>query len=84
MIDPDWFGSIAAFLTTSAYVPQAVKTMRKRHTKDISLGMYVMMTAGVACWLIYGIMLGSMPMVAANSITLGLSAIILLMKLKYG
>lgn len=75
---------IAAFCTTAAYVPQAIKILRTRHTKDISLGMYVLMTAGVGSWLIFGIMLESPSMMVANSITLMLSAVILIMKIRYG
>ena len=80
----EWTGYIAAALTTLAFVPQAVKTIRSKDTRSISLGMYVVFTIGIGFWLIYGISLGSMPMILSNIVTLALSATILGLKLRYG
>ena len=80
----EWFGYAGAFLTTSAFVPQAIMTIRSRNTSGISLAMYVIFTMGVALWLAYGIALGSGPMIIANSVTLLLAATILLLKLRFG
>lgn len=80
----DWLGSIAATLTTISFVPQVWQVWRTRHTKDISLGMYATFTVGVAMWLLYGILLGSWPIIIANSITVCLAGAVLLMKLRFG
>jgi len=80
----EWAGYVAATLTTAAFVPQAIKTIRSKDTRGISLGMYVVFTIGVAFWLVYGIALQSWPMIISNIITFGLSATILAMKLKHG
>ncbi|MCI4566879.1 SemiSWEET transporter [Lysobacter sp. CFH 32150] len=80
----EWTGYVAAALTTLAFVPQAVKTIRTKDTRSISLGMYVVFTIGIGFWLIYGISLGSMPMILSNIVTFGLSATILGLKLRYG
>lgn len=80
----EWIGYAAALLTTLAFVPQAVKTIRSKDTRGISLGMYVVFTAGVACWLAYGIVLGSWPMILANVVTFALASTILALKLRYG
>ncbi len=80
----EWFGYLAAILTTGSFVPQAIKTIRSRDTRGISLAMYVFFTVGVALWLIYGIALESWPMILANVVTLGLAATILALKLRYG
>jgi len=80
----EWLGYIAAALTTLAFVPQAVKTIRTRDTSGISLEMYVVFIVGVACWFGYGIALGSWPMILANAVTFVLAAIILALKLRYG
>lgn len=77
-------GFIAAILTTGAFAPQAIKTIRTRSTQSISLGMYVFFTIGVIFWLIYGIYLMNFPIILANSITLILTGTILAMKIKYG
>ena len=84
MANMEWAGYLAAVMTTLAFVPQAIKTIRTRDTRSISLGMYVVFTAGIAMWLVYGIALESMPMILANIVTFLLSATILGLKLKHG
>ena len=79
----DFIGFIAAILTTASFVPQAWHTFQTKDVRGISLGMYSAFTAGVACWLIYGLLLGAWPIVIANCITLTLAAAILVMKLRY-
>lgn len=83
-MDYDWLGYAAAALTTGSFIPQAVMTIRTRNTSGVSLGMYVVFTVGVAIWLAYGIAIESWPMIAANTITLGLATTILVFKVKYG
>jgi MtN3 and saliva related transmembrane protein len=80
----EWFGYAAAVLTTSSFIPQAVMTIRSRNTRGISLAMYVIFTLGVGLWLVYGIALESWPMILANTVTLGLAATILALKLRFG
>jgi MtN3 and saliva related transmembrane protein len=84
MTTTDWIGSIAATLTTTAFIPQAWKVWRTNHTTDISLGMYILFTMGVALWLGYGILLESWPITIANSVTLVLAGIVLAMKIRFG
>ncbi len=79
----DLIGFVAAFLTTSAFIPQAWLTWKRKRAEGVSLGMYCIMVSGVLCWLIYGFMLGAMPIILANLISLALSAFILAMKLIY-
>lgn len=81
-INPDIIGSIAAILTTFCFVPQVMKALTAPDTKAISLYMYVFFTIGVILWLIYGIMLGKLPIIAANSVTVILSITILYKKVK--
>ena len=76
-------GYFAAFLTTASFVPQAWHTFKTRDVRGVSLGMYSTFTAGVACWLLYGVLLSAWPIVIANCITLALAAGILGMKLRY-
>ncbi|MBI3903415.1 MAG: SemiSWEET transporter [Nitrosomonadales bacterium] len=84
MLASDWTGSIAAALTTLAFVPQVWQVLRTRHTHDISLGMYATFTCGVAMWLAYGILLISWPIIIANGITLLLAGTVLVMKIRLG
>lgn len=80
----DGFGSIAATLTTTSFIPQVIQVWRTRHTKDISLAMYAIFTGGVAMWLVYGVLLNSWPIIIANTITVCLAGTVLLMKLRFG
>ncbi|HET19289.1 MAG TPA: hypothetical protein ENO16_01595 [Chromatiales bacterium] len=80
----DIVGILAATLTTVAFIPQAVKTWKSRHARDLSLGMFLIFTLGVICWLAYGVLIGSWPMIIANTITTGLAGSILFFKLRYG
>jgi len=77
-------GYIGALLTTASFIPQAIMTIRSRDTRGISRGMYVIFTAGVAFWLAYGIAIDSLPMILANTVTLGLAGTVLALKLRYG
>jgi MtN3 and saliva related transmembrane protein len=79
----EWTGYVAATLTTVAFVPQALKTIRSKDTRSISLGMYVVFTIGICFWLAYGFVLESWPMIVSNIVTLGLAGTILAMKLRY-
>ncbi len=80
----DTIGSVAAVLTTASFVPQAWHSFKTRDVSGISLGMYSVFTVGVALWLVYGALLQSWPLIIANSITLGLAATILGIKLRFG
>ncbi len=73
-------GLVSAFLTTSAYVPQAIKTWRTRRTGDLSLSMFTMVFLGTAGWLAYGLLKDDLPIILANIITLGTSFVILYFK----
>ena len=76
-------GMIAGCLTTLAYVPQVVKVWRSRSARDISLGMFLLMNAGILLWLVYGLLIGSPGLIAANGITLGLTVAVLVAKLRF-
>lgn len=76
--------SIAAFCTTASFLPQAIKTIKTKDTKSLSLPMYILFTFWVFMWLLYWIWVNSYPIIIANSITLILAGIILGYKIKYG
>lgn len=76
-------GYIAGILTTLAFVPQVLQIYKTKSAKDVSLAMFLIFTAGVIMWLVYGIKVQALPVIAANSITLILSLVILFFKFKY-
>ncbi len=74
---------MAACLTTVSFIPQVLKVWQTRSARDVSLGMYVLFSLGVAMWLLYGLMINAWPVVIANAITLLLAGAVLVMKLKF-
>ncbi|MBT8587410.1 hypothetical protein G6675_03830 [Polynucleobacter paneuropaeus] len=76
-------GYAAAFLTTFAFVPQAIVSWRTRDLSGVSLGMYSLFTLGVGLWLVYGLIIEKWPLILANAITLVLALSILVLKLGY-
>jgi len=80
----DLIGMIAGTLTTIAFVPQVWRVWKTRSTRDISLPMYLVFTAGVAFWLAYGLMIGAWPIIVANLVTLALTGTVLGLKLRHG
>jgi MtN3 and saliva related transmembrane protein len=80
---PTLIGLLAGALTTVAFVPQVVKVYRSRSTGDISLSMYLIITTGYVLWLLYGILIASMPVILANIVTLVLAFTILVLKVRY-
>ncbi|MEO6694783.1 MAG: SemiSWEET transporter [Ignavibacteria bacterium] len=75
-------GLIAASLTTFAFLPQSIKAIKTKHTKDISLPMLIMLEAGVAIWIVYGYYISNIPLLFANSISLIFVSITLIVKIR--
>ncbi len=76
-------GLLAGGCTTAAFIPQVVKTWRSRSARDLSLGMFLIFTMGVILWLIYGVLVRDVPVIATNAITLLLAGWLLLMKVRW-
>ena len=77
-------GLVAAAFTTFSFLPQSIKAIRTKHTKDISLPMLIMLLIGITMWVIYGVLIKDIPLISANSISLILMVTMLFLKLKYG
>ena len=77
-------GLVAGAMTTAAFVPQALRTWRTNSARDFSLPMLLLFCTGLFLWLVYGLMIASASVVAANAITLPLAAYILWVKLRTG
>jgi len=83
MDNADLIGYVSAFLTTLAFVPQALHSWETRDLSGVSLPMYSLFSLGVAGWLIYGIMIVSWPIILANCITLVLACVVLCLKIMH-
>lgn len=77
-------GSIAAVLTTLCWVPQAVKIIRDRETRAISLPATTLCVVGVLLWLVYGLAIADAPLIGSSTATLALTAAILALKIRHG
>lgn len=78
-----FIGFFAAICTTFSFLPQAIKSIKTKQTKDLSLMMYVLLVIGVFCWVVYGILIKDWPVIIANAITLCINGILLILKIKY-
>ena len=77
------FGYFAAILTTSAFLPQLIKTLKSKKADDVSLTTLIMFIIGVISWIIYGLKISSTPILIANLITLILNFLILISKIYF-
>lgn len=75
-------GLLAASLTTGAWLPQIARTHRTRHSDDISWGYLLAMMLGFGTWLIYGIELGELAIIAANVVSLILVGSLIALKVR--
>ena len=80
----DVIGATGATLTTLCWLPQALKVIREKETRALSLPATAAFTLGVVLWLIYGLAIGDWPLIGSNAVTLALMLPILAMKLRYG
>jgi MtN3 and saliva related transmembrane protein len=76
-------GFAAAVLTTLSFLPQVLKVWRSRRADGISLGMYGLFCAGIALWLVYGLLTADLPIIAANAVTLALAGSVLVLAIRY-
>ena len=77
-------GLVAGTLTSIAAIPQVLKTLRTRHVRDISIWQPLLLSFGVALWMIYGILIRDLPLIVANITPLVCNVILTVMKLRYG
>ena len=79
----EFFGYFAAILTTAAFLPQLIKTLKTKKADDVSLITLIMFLSGVGSWIIYGYKISSFPILLANIITFILNLLILISKIYY-
>lgn len=76
-------GLLAAICTTVAFIPQVIKNWKTRSAGDLSFGTFGLFTVGLSLWLAYGIVIGNLPIILSNVVTLALNAVNLLQMVKY-
>jgi MtN3 and saliva related transmembrane protein len=80
----DAIGAGGALLTTVCWVPQAVKIIRDRETRAISLSGTALCTLGILLWLVYGLAIVDAPLIGSSIVTFAMTATILVLKLRHG
>ena len=80
----DTIGAAGAALTTLCWVPQALKIIRDKETKAISLPGTVLCAVGVLLWLVYGLAIGDAPLIGSSTFTFAMMSIILALKIRHG
>lgn len=76
-------GLLAATTTTVAFLPQVIRNWKTRSAGDLSFGTFGLFTAGLVLWLIYGLIIGNLPIIVSNTVTLALNAVNLVQMVKY-
>jgi MtN3 and saliva related transmembrane protein len=79
----DAIGLVAAFCTTLSFVPQLIRVWRLRSAREISLIMFLVYALGVFLWLLYGILIHSLPVILANAVSLVLTFAMLALKIRF-
>ncbi len=84
MINPiEILGLVAAVLTTTAFLPQVYKTWKTKSTDSLSMSMLLIFVSGVLCWLVYGFLIDSFPIILANMVTAISGFLLLYFKYRY-
>ncbi|MDQ0392661.1 SemiSWEET family sugar transporter [Labrys monachus] len=78
----EYIGLVASSLATLAYLPQVVKTWRTRRANDFSLSTLLMIEAGTALWIFYGVLRGAPAIWLGNGVTFALAGLILSIKME--
>ncbi len=78
-----YLGLLAGALTSTATIPQVIKSYRTGHVRDISVWQPVLLDIGMGLWLTYGIMIGDMPLILANAFSIVCNSMLIYMKIVY-
>lgn len=76
-------GFVAGALTAFAFLPQVVKTWRTRSSGDLSIAMLGAQCAGVSLWILYGVVIESVPVILSNAVTLTMCLVLLVFKVAH-
>ncbi len=80
----DIIGFTAAVICSLAMIPQVVKIYRTKETRDLSLGALAALGTGLFLWLVYGLLIHSVPVIFGNAVGLSLVLYVIIMKLIHG
>lgn len=78
-----YLGLVAGAVTSTAVIPQVFKSYRTRHVRDISIWQPILLDIGMGLWLAYGIVIGDIPLILANSFSIFCNSLLIYMKIFY-
>jgi MtN3 and saliva related transmembrane protein len=80
-----WYiiGYAAAFFTSFSMIPQIIRLVKLKESKDVSLVMTMALCLGVLLWLLYGIAINNMPVIVANGVSFCVTATTVILVIKY-
>ena len=76
-------GLTAGVCTAISLVPQVVKTIKEKEAEDVSLLMLLVLGAGLALWIVYGIKRNDLPIIATNCFSLLVNITMVILRIKY-
>jgi MtN3 and saliva related transmembrane protein len=79
-----YLGYLAGTLTVVSFLPQVIRTWQSRRTGDLSLGMFTILITASSLWIVYGVVVGDMPVVITNIGMVALNGAIAVAKVRYG
>jgi MtN3 and saliva related transmembrane protein len=77
-------GIVAGILTASSLLPQVIKTLKEKKADEVSKGMLATLMAGVALWIVYGILRDDLPIIVTNCFSLSINILMMTLRIKYG
>jgi len=78
-----YLGFVAGILTVSSFLPQVIRSWRTRQTRDLSLGMFALLTTASALWIVYGAMTSDWPVILTNAAMVALNGALAVAKVRY-
>ena len=78
-----YLGYLAGILTVSSFLPQVIRSWRTRQTRDLSLGMFTLLTTACALWMVYGVLTSDWPVILTNGAMVALNSAIAAAKIRY-
>ncbi|MES2880862.1 MAG: SemiSWEET transporter, partial [Bacteroidota bacterium] len=76
-------GLAAGILTASSMLPQIFKTIKEKKADEVSLKMLVVLLAGIALWIYYGIQKQDLPIIITNVFSFLVNVTMIILRIKY-
>jgi len=78
-----YLGFFAGLLTVSSFLPQVIRSWRTRQTRDLSLGMFTLLTTASSLWIVYGVLTQDWPVILTNTAMVALNGALAVAKVRY-